>query len=520
MRRAPAQRALDLMQARLHTGIASVSVVFTSPMLNARGRPFQRAEAAALANITPRQFPGLEAVQTFGFHRRPDLCLQGRQGGLGQLIFSSPLDQVQTQVPAVRKALHSSTLKTYVTGEPAVYADLENLSARDLRTAETWALPLVLIVLLLVFGGVVAAALPIIGGGMAVSVTLGVVYLLAHRVDLSIFVMNTASMLGLAVGIDYSLFVVSRFREELAAGRSVADAIEETVAHAGRAITFSGIAVVIGLLGLIAFQYMSLRSIGIGGAIVVFFSVAAALTLLPAILGMLGTQSGLAAHLADAARGSFLAALVGLGHEAPLGGARLLDCRHRAVHQPGAAIKVNVPTATSLPTTQESRQGYDILQQRFDSGALDPIYALLTFGHPSDPFANANLVALYGYGQRLAHLGGVASVSSVVNQRGLDSAAQVEAFWRSLNGASGASARGPASTGSSTGGVAAPAPGAGAAHACGPVAGTRDRGPAAGRAPRQPAAPSCSASRRPVIRRRRRPGSLRKRSGPYRRRPA
>ena len=105
-----------------------------------------------------------------------------------------------------------------MTGDPAVYQALETVSASDLRRAETYALPFALIVLVLVFGSVVAAALPVVGGGMAVTVTLGVLYLLAQRFSLSIFTMNVASLLGLAVGIDYSLFIVGRFREELAVG--------------------------------------------------------------------------------------------------------------------------------------------------------------------------------------------------------------------------------------------------------------------------------------------------------------
>jgi RND superfamily putative drug exporter len=457
---APAQEALALMQQRLHTGTASISIVFTSPSLPARSRPFERAEATALAAIAPKAFPGLEAVQTFASTGDPTLISKDGRASLAQLVFNASLDTVQTQVPRIRAALRGHTLTTYVTGEPAVYADLENLSAKDLRTAETYALPLALGILLLVFGSVTAAALPLVGGGMAVSVTLGVVYLLAQRVDLSIFVLNTASMLGLAVGIDYSLFVVSRFREEIAGGRSVADAVEQTVAHAGRAIAFSGLAVVIGLLGLVAFQYMSLRSIGIGGAIVVFFSVAAALTLLPAVLGMLGPRVDSLRVLPMRHEGRFWQRWSDWVMKRPwlvlafsIGVIALFT-------SPFAAIRVNVPTATSLPTTQESRQGYDILQQRFSSAALDPAYSLLTFARPGDPFAKANLAALYGYGQRLAKLGGVASVSSIVNQPGLDSASQVEAFWQSVH-------RRPPAAGTTAGGGATPPAGASAAGTAG-----------------------------------------------------
>jgi RND superfamily putative drug exporter len=400
---APSQRALALMQSHLHTGEASVSVVFVSPSLDARGSAFQRQETAALAGITAAAF---------------------------NLVFSSSLDQVQAEIPRIRATLRPTSLHAYVTGDPAVYADLENLSARDLRTAETYALPLALVVLLLVFGSVVAATLPILGGGAAVSVTLGIIYVVAQHYGLSIFVMNTASLLGLAVGIDYSLFVVSRFREELAAGRTVAEAAEQTVAHAGRAIAFSGVAVVIGLLGLLAFQYMSLRSIGIGGAIVVLFSVASALTLLPAILGMLGRRVDALRVFHRRREGHFWERWANAVMRRPW----LVLAASIAVialfTSPVAAIKVNVPTATSLPTTVESRQGYDILQQRFDRGALDPVYALLTFSKPSDPFAAHNIKALFAYGQRLARLPDVTSVSSIVNQPGLKTPAQAESFWR------------------------------------------------------------------------------------------
>src|SRR5215475_8776257 len=107
---------------------------------------------------------------------------------------------------------------------------------------------------------------------------------------MSIYVQNVATMLGLALAIDYSLFMVSRFREELARGRSSGEAVEITVATSGKAVAFSGLAVAIGLSGLLLFQPMALRSFGIGGSIVVASSVFYALTFLPAVLGMLGPR--------------------------------------------------------------------------------------------------------------------------------------------------------------------------------------------------------------------------------------
>ena len=228
-----------------------IAVVFTSPTLDAAGAQFRAAEARALAGVTPATIPVCRRVRTYASSGDTHPRVERRQGLACPLVFDSQIEQAQQQVDRIRTRLRPDGLTAYITGDPAVYQALETVSASDLRRAETYALPFALIVLVLVFGSVVAAALPVIGGGMAVTVTLGVLYLLAQRLSLSIFTMNVASLLGLAVGIDYSLFIVGRFREELAAGASVAAAVEATVAHAGRAIFFSGIAVMVGLSGLL-----------------------------------------------------------------------------------------------------------------------------------------------------------------------------------------------------------------------------------------------------------------------------
>src|SRR5205823_8216344 len=129
---------------------------------------------------------------------------------------------------------------------------------------------------------------------------------LGRFVELSIFSLNLATMLGLGLGIDYSLFVVSRFREELGQGQSVERAVARSVATAGRAVLFSGATVMIGLLALLTFDITALRSMGLAGALVVGISVLASLTLLPALLGVLGARIDALAigPLAAAARGS------------------------------------------------------------------------------------------------------------------------------------------------------------------------------------------------------------------------
>ena len=188
----------------------------------------------------------------------------------------------------IRAALEGTELQAYVTGEPAVYADLTEHSFRDLQKVEVYGLPVALIALIFVFGSLVAAALPVITGGLAVTVTLGAMYLIGRATSMSIFAMNVATLLGLAVAIDYALFIVWRFREELHRGASVKEAVVVTTARAGRSVFYSGAAVMVGVVGLVFFPSPGLRSLGIGGALVVFFSVAASVTFMPAILAVLG----------------------------------------------------------------------------------------------------------------------------------------------------------------------------------------------------------------------------------------
>ncbi len=418
-----AQRALNEMNARLGVGDG----------LDAADPRVAREMDAALARLTPENVPGLTHVVTPATGG-DSLVAEDGSAALAVLLFDTPLEAVQGQLGRVRGLLQPSQLETVLTGEPAVYEAIQDVSAEDLRRAESYALPVALVVLVLVFGSLVAAALPVIGGGVAVAVTLGAMYLLADVYDLSIFVLNVASMLGLAVGIDYSLFIVGRFREELGRGNNVADAVEATVASAGRAVFFSGLAVFIGLLGLISYQYMSLRSMGIGGAVVVLVSVLVALTLLPALLGILGPRVDALRVLGRReGEGRFWRRWSDwvMAHPVPVlavtTGAILL------IASPIAGIVVNVPTAEELPRSQEARRGYDLIAQRFDRGRLLPNEVMLTWEQGSpDPFDPERLAALHAYGQRLAALEGVASVESVVTLPGLDSAAATVAFWRAV----------------------------------------------------------------------------------------
>ena len=194
-------------------------------------------------------------------------------------------------MPAITAAITPPPdLTMRIGGGPAFYADVETVSQRDLARAEAVAFPIAVVALLIVFGSVLAAGLPVLVGGAGVVVILAVIYTLGRMMELSIFTVNLATLLGLGLGLDYSLFLASRFREELARGHDVPEAVARTLATAGQAVTYSGLTVLIGLCALLTFRINLLVSIGIGGVVVVFVSVLAATTLLPVLLSIVGTR--------------------------------------------------------------------------------------------------------------------------------------------------------------------------------------------------------------------------------------
>ena len=174
-----------------------------------------------------------------------------------------------------------------MTGDPAVSYDINTSSAEGGDHAERRALPLTLAILLLAFGTLIAAGLPFLMGLATTMVSLGLAFLLAHLMPVSNLLGNVVTMIGLAIGIDYSLLMVKDYRERLL-HTPAKDAVAATVAEAGSTILWSGSTVAIGLLGLLFSPILETRSVGIGGALVVLVSILAALTLLPACLALLG----------------------------------------------------------------------------------------------------------------------------------------------------------------------------------------------------------------------------------------
>jgi len=183
--------------------------------------------------------------------------------------------------------------KIYVAGFAAISSSISEQISSDLAAAETIAVPLTLLLLVFVFGSLVAAGLPMLVGGMAILGSFFFVWISTQITDTSIFAMNLITGMGLGLGIDYALLMVNRFREERAADHSVEQSVVRTMATAGRTVLFSGLTVAIVLAAMFFFPQYFLKSFALGGVVVVFLAIAGALIALPALLAMLGDKVNL-----------------------------------------------------------------------------------------------------------------------------------------------------------------------------------------------------------------------------------
>ena len=272
-------------------------------------------------------------------------------------------------------------LEAYVTGTEAVHADITTASQESIRTAEAVGLPIAVVILVLVFGALVAAGLPLAMGLISIVVALALAFVVGQALDLSVFLENVTTMLGLGLGIDYSLFLVTRFRAERRAGRPVDEAVVETVRHAGKAVAFSGFTVAIGLLALLAAGEPTVISIGIGGVLVAVVAVAVALTLLPASLAILGDRIE---------RPQLLSRLVASGHR----GGFWATWAHAVMRRPTRFLVLGLMAIAVLtwPTLgletgslgvkllgrdAQSRLGYEVMARDFGPGITAPVQVVI-----------------------------------------------------------------------------------------------------------------------------------------------
>lgn len=251
---------------------------------------------------------------------------------------------------------HRDGVTMHLVGQGALWAGLLDLTKDDLAAAERVGFPIVLVILLLVFGSLAAALLPLAMGAVAVTITGAVIYWLSTVTSMNFYVTNMASMIGIGVAIDYSLFVLVRYREELRAGRSHDEARLTALTTSGVAVVFSGVTVIVALASLFAIDTASLRSLAAGAMVAVAVAVLLAATLMPALLGLLGRRISPGSDPAGGGGWARWAARVMRRPWLSLGVSTLLLA---ALAVPATGLVLGDGALRQLPQGNETRDGFE-----------------------------------------------------------------------------------------------------------------------------------------------------------------
>jgi len=426
-------RVDNLLTSKLHQPLTQALIVFQSTNTAVNDPAYQQEVQNFMSRA--RSFPNVTQVTQSG---------TGQDGRTTFVTvnFNQTEDKVESQVEDFHKLLPSgaaaSPAKVYLSGDPAIFREITTTTQQDVEQAEIAALPIALLVLLVVFGTLIAAAMPILLAVVAVPVALAVIYAIALHYSMSIFVLNIASIIGLGISIDYSLFMVRRFRDELAEGRSARDAVSWTIATAGEAILFSGLIVMIGFSGLLLIGVPIMISMGIGGAVVVGIAVLAALTLLPALLGVLGPrinslripffnrftmrteQRAVSEDMEKEPKG-FWEILAWSVMRRPMLIIVAVSALLLLLSWPIFSISIGTPGSSSLPKSAESRKGIDILNAQFPATNEYPIFLVAQTRDGSSILTAENLAKLDHLSKWIAtqdHVKGVISLTQLPSTPG------------------------------------------------------------------------------------------------------
>jgi RND superfamily putative drug exporter len=279
-------------------------------------------------------------------------------------------------------------VKLYVIGQGALGAAAQTSTKHDIAAAERWNLPIVLLVLVAVFGSLAAAAIPLALGICTVVVTMGVVYMLSTLTTMSVFVTSTVSMFGIALAIDYSLFILMRFREELRAGRDPDQASDAAMATSGLAVVLSGLTVIASLTGIYLIGTPVLRSMATGAILAVAFAVLTSATLIPAVLSLFGRAAARRSPLLhwsrrpEATQSRFWTRWVGMVMRRPWVSALSAAALLLVLAAPAFGMVLGNSMQRQFPSSHEIRGGVAAAAQALGPGALGPVRILVSFPAP------------------------------------------------------------------------------------------------------------------------------------------
>ncbi|HYA00714.1 MAG TPA: MMPL family transporter [Candidatus Binatia bacterium] len=400
--------------------------VFSSRTLTAGDPAFREAVQAALAPLAGRFHVAQVVTPYTSSSDAARLVSADRHSAVADVTVSASTDDATAEYPALRATVSSPVLTIRATGAVPLSYDYNRLQDQGLASAEGVALPVSLLLLVLVFGTLVAAALPLLVGVLTIGGAFGAAVLISQATPVSASISDFVSLLGLGLAIDYSLFVVSRFREALADGLDTQDALGLAMATAGRSIVFSGLTVMTGLSGLFLFQGTWLGELAAPLICLVAMALIYGTTLLPACLSLLGRRVN-AWRLPLPRRrraGGFWHALATRVMRRPV---MILVPTLAAVAvaaSPVAGLSLATDHGDSLPATAQSRQASDAITASFPQLDQAQIPVVVDFPNGST-LTPAHVAEIHDLTQAISRIPGVVGVSSVFNLPGLDRAATV-----------------------------------------------------------------------------------------------
>jgi RND superfamily putative drug exporter len=387
-----AQKGSDLIKDRMgDNGQGAFTLVFQATRGSTSDAAFTRAATAA-ANRAAGAVKGAKAET---------LIRATSTVAYAQISTTLDFSDAQDKTKTMRKAIGAVPgARTYLSGGPAINEDTEPISNDDLAKGETIAIPIALLVLAFMFGTLGGIAVPLAFAAISIPTALGVVWVFAHIIDMPIYVQNMATLIGLAIAIDYSMFIVFRFREELARSGDKEQALIRTMSTAGRATVFSGMTVALGLALLVVMPLPFMRAMGLGGLIVPLVSIAASVTFLPALLAVMGTKvnrlrfipRSILEKRARAESGAW-ARLARSIMRRPVAYLVTTIAILLALAFPVTQLKLTGGDNRSLPSGTEATDGLKLLESVLGPGSLAPNQVVIDTGRPDGVWSAQSLAS-------------------------------------------------------------------------------------------------------------------------------
>lgn len=422
-------KVLDAMHDKLGRDDTTLIILFNAKDSSQIDSPaFKQGVEATLAKLQGRSEIG--TITTFYNSGAAPLVSNDKKSTYAVVGLNGDDTAITKYMKDLRPLLTENSpapnLQVRLGGNPAANQEINTQVSEDIEKAEILTFPILTVLLILIFGSLIAAALPLAIGGMAILGAFLILRVLTNFTDISVFASSVVSILGLGLAIDYSLFIVSRFREELKRfDGNVQSALTKTMQTAGRTVLFSGLTVSISLLSLLVFPQMFLRSMGLGGTAAVVVAMVASLTVLPAILALLGERVNSLNVLnlirrnrpqtvvSTVEKHGFWYNLSNLVMRRPVIVLIVVLIPLVVVGTPFFHVNMSIPDARALPEGKESRTVSEILTNQFPRNETTPIELVIrTDGNALD---GKNIGTLYDYTRQVAAISGVRRVDSLVN---------------------------------------------------------------------------------------------------------